>query len=445
MGNLDLFEEDPALPEDSREGRASDTDSGADEGDGSPSEPVVWSVTQVNQAVKALLEEALPPLWVSGEVANWTRARSGHCYFTLKDEAAQLRCVMWRAEAARLPADPDQGMQLRAFGRLSLYEARGEFQFVVQILETEGGEGLWRLAFERLKKKLDEEGLTAPERKRPLPPFPQRIGVVTSLTGAALHDILTVLRRRAPWLRVLVRGTRVQGEGAAQEIANAVRILGGRGQVDVLIVGRGGGSIEDLWAFNEEVVARAVAECPVPVISAVGHEVDVTISDLVADHRAPTPSAGAEAVAPDSNEIRRALGQGASRMARALRREVEGRRNALKGGRRALERVGPGLTEGRRGNLMALFESASRGIRGLVTSRRARLASGAGRMDALSPLSVLRRGYAVPLGEEGRVLRRVSDFSPGGEFQLRVVDGRVVCEAVSTESAGAEIGEVKGD
>ncbi len=211
-------------------------------------------------------------------MANWKRAGSGHCYFTLKDESAQLRCVMWRGEAARLPMDPEEGMRVRVFGQLTLYEARGDYQLSVRTLEGEEGEGLWKLAFERLRSKLEQEGLLLPERKRALPRFPQTVGVVTSLTGAALHDILTVLRRRAPWLQVLVRGTRVQGEGAAQEIADALRVLGGSGRVDVVIVGRGGGSLEDLWAFNEEPVARAVAECPVPVVSAVGHEVDVTIS-----------------------------------------------------------------------------------------------------------------------------------------------------------------------
>ena len=257
-------------------------------------EPRVWSVTQVNRAVRVLLEDTIESLWISGEVANWTRARSGHCYFTLKDEQAQLRCVMFKTGAASLPADPEEGTTVRALGGLTLYEARGEYQLVVRRLEAEGAEGLWRQAFEQLRSKLEAEGLFAPERKRPLPRFPEAVGVVTSLAGAALADILTVIRRRAPWTRVIVRGARVQGEGAGEEVAEAIRALGSSGLVDVLIVGRGGGSLEDLWAFNEEVVARAIVACPVPVISAVGHEVDVTISDLVADVRAPTPSAGAE-------------------------------------------------------------------------------------------------------------------------------------------------------
>ena len=255
-------------------------------------EPRVWSVTQVNRAVRVLLEDTIESLWISGEVTNWTRARSGHCYFTLKDEQAQLRCVMFKTGAASLPADPEEGTTVRALGGLTLYEARGEYQLVVRRLEAEGAEGLWRQAFEQLRSKLEAEGLFAPERKRALPRFPEAVGVVTSLAGAALADILTVIRRRAPWTRVIVRGARVQGEGAGEEVAEAIRALGGSGLVDVLIVGRGGGSLEDLWAFNEEVVARAIVACPVPVISAVGHEVDVTISDLVADVRAPHTVSG---------------------------------------------------------------------------------------------------------------------------------------------------------
>lgn len=422
MANLDLF--DAPSPEEDQPGPTSTP----------PADDTrTWTVSEVNETVRSLLEASLTPLWVSGEVANWTRARSGHCYFTLKDETAQLRCVMWRAEAARLPADPDQGMQLRAYGRLTLYPARGEFQLVVQLLEAEGGEGLWRLAFERLKKKLDAEGLTAIERKRSIPRFPQTVGVVTSLTGAALHDILTVLRRRAPWLRVLVRGTRVQGEGAAAEIADAIRCLGRSGAVDVLIAGRGGGSIEDLWAFNEEVVARAVADAPIPVISAVGHEVDVTISDLVADLRAATPSAAAEAVAPDKEEILRMLSGARSRLGRGLRQGVERRKLLVGEGRRALMRIGSGMAESRRVRVAAALDGAARAMREKVALRWGRLATVSGRIDALSPLSVLKRGFAVPQDPEGRVLRRVADFSTGTTFRLRVADGRILCETKDTE------------
>ena len=282
-----------------------------------PPAPKVWTVSQVNRAVRRLLEETLPQLWVTGEVANFNRHRSGHCYFTLKDRSAQIRCVMFRREAATLPTDPEEGMTLRVFGGLTLYEARGSYQFVVSRLEAESAEGMWKLAFERLRQRLDTEGLTDPARKRPLPDFPRTVGVVTSATSAALRDILAVTARRAPWVRVLVRGTGVQGPGAGRQIAAAIDTVAARG-VDVVIVARGGGSIEDLWGFNEEPVARAVAACPVPVVSGVGHETDVTICDLVADLRAATPSAAAEAVAPDGRALGRRLVALGQRLGRAL-------------------------------------------------------------------------------------------------------------------------------
>ncbi len=398
-----------------------------------PAEPTVWTVSQINKAVRALLEEALPPLWISGEVTNWKRASSGHCYFSLKDESSQLRCVMWRGEASKLPMDPDEGMRIRAFGQLTLYEARGEYQLSVKNLDAEDGEGLWKLAFERLRKKLEEEGLLAPDRKRGLPRFPATVGVVTSLSGAALQDILTVLRRRAPWIRVLVRGTRVQGEGASEEIARALRVLGRSGRVDVVIVGRGGGSLEDLWAFNEEPVARAIVECPVPVISAVGHEVDVTISDLVADLRAPTPSAAAESVAPDQTEILRYLEDAGVRLSRGLRRTVEGPKRVLMERMARLVRLGADLVPPRRSALRSLEAEFSRNMTSLLQSRRVELARLGEKMDALSPLSTLSRGYAVPLDEGGRVLRKTSDFVPGQSFELRVLDGRVEAETRRTK------------
>lgn len=372
-----------------------------------------YSVSDVNRLVRQLLEGRVPPLWVAGEVTNWKRYASGHCYFSLRDAQAQLRCVMFRNEAAQLPTDPEEGMKVRALGRVTVYEKRGDFQLIVDVLEGEGGDGLWRLAFERLRAKLEAEGLLAPERKRPLPRHPRRVGVVTSAAGAALHDILQVVERRAPWTTVVLCPARVQGDGAAQEVARALRTVGRRGDVDVVIVGRGGGSVEDLWAFNEEVVARAIADCPVPVVSAVGHEVDVTIADLVADLRAPTPSAAAERVAPDGAGIRRAVELGRDRMVAALRRRVAD-----------AER-----------DVQSMADGLRLGMDRLLQSRSERLSRVAGRLEALSPLSALARGYAVPQDADGRVLRRASEFVAGGRFRLRVVDGRVhaVVERVERE------------
>lgn len=372
-----------------------------------------YTVSAVNALARRLLEGTVPPLWVAGEVSGWKRHRSGHCYFSLRDATARLRCVMFRTDAQRLPTEPDEGMEVRVLGTLTLYEKGGEFQLVVRELEAQGAGGLWRLAFERLRAKLEAEGLLAPERKRPLPRFPATVGVITSPAGAALHDILHVIERRAPWTRVIFCPARVQGDGAAEDLARALAVFRAAPIAEVLIIGRGGGSVEDLWAFNEEVLARAIAASPIPVVSAVGHEVDVTIADLVADARAPTPSAAAERVVPDRAALGREVAVLAARMGAAVRRRVD---------------VARGETD-------QLREALGEAI-GLTLRRRAeRLDAVSGRLDALSPLAALRRGYAVPLGEDGRILRSARQFEPGGRVRLRVVDGRVDCriEGVSLE------------
>jgi exodeoxyribonuclease VII large subunit len=363
-----------------------------------------WSVAEVNGMARSVVEAALPPVWVVGEVAGFTRARSGHCYFSLRGEEAQLRCVMWRDEARRMPTSPAEGMQVRALGRLTVYEARGEFQLVVAELQAEG-EGLWRLAFDRLRAALDADGSTSPTRKRPLPRVPRCVGVVTSLDGAALHDVVTVVRRRAPWTRIVVAGCRVQGEGSAAEIATALRRMAAWGGADVVIVGRGGGSREDLWSFNEEAVARAIVASPVPVVSAVGHETDVTIADLVADGRAPTPSAAAELVVPDGAALRRELRELRAGLAGAIAgrldscgARVDGLRSVV---RRAMDRQ--------------------------LRARKERLGAAAARLDALSPLATLGRGYALALGADRRVLRRADAIRAAGAFRLKLADGEVDC------------------
>ncbi|HET9949122.1 MAG TPA: exodeoxyribonuclease VII large subunit [Longimicrobiales bacterium] len=395
-----------------------------------PPRPKVWSVSQVNRAVRGLLESSVDPLWVGGEVAGWSRSRAGHCYFTLKDDRAQIRCVMFSREAMLLPADPEEGMQVRVFGELSLYEAKGEYQLIGRRVEAEGADGLWRLAFEKLRAKLEAEGLLAPERKRRLPRVPRCVGVVTSKDGAALHDILTVLRRRAPWTHVVLRATRVQGEGAALEIAAALEHLAGSGRCDVIIVGRGGGAVEDLWAFNEEPVARAIAASPVPVVSAVGHEVDVTISDLVADLRAPTPSAAAEAVVPDREVVVAQLGRAPAQLGRALRRAVERRRGGVEERMRRLGRAMERRFAPLRQTLDREMRRLERAAAGALGTRRRALAGAAGRLDALSPLATLRRGYSVARTPDGAVLRQRADFPPGRAFHLRVSDGTVRAESL---------------
>lgn len=372
-------------------------------------------VSEVNAQVRGVLESSFAPLWIVGEVANWRRVSSGHCYFSLRDESAQLPCMIWRSDAARLPTDPEEGMEVCAYGRLSLYEARGQYQLVVQKVEAKG-EGLWRLAFERTLRRLEAEGLTDPARRRKLPALPRRVGVVTSRKGAALHDVVAVIRRRAPWTHILLSACRVQGEGAAKEIRDALDAIGRHPDVDVVVLTRGGGSVEDLWCFNEESVARAVADCPVPIVTAVGHEVDVTIVDLVADLRAPTPSVAGELVVPDAADLRAAVRRGSSALAAALRSRAQ----------RAAERAA------------RASEKLNGGAGRFVERCGVRLDRLGGRLDTLSPLSTMERGYAVPLDGEGHVLRRLEMFERGARFRLRVVDGEVAAKVERGERARAE-------
>lgn len=375
--------------------------------------PQVWSVSQVNALARELLEGSVPPLWVAGEVSGFKRYPAGHCFFTLKDKRSQLSCVMWRDEARALPAEPPEGMAVHAFGYPSLYERAGRFQFVVRELSARG-EGLWRIAFERTRKKLEADGLLDPARKRPLPAFPACVGVVTSREGAAVRDIVSVIRRRAPWIDILIYPARVQGDEAPGSIVTAIAAASRSKRADVLIVGRGGGSAEDLWAFNQEQVARAIAGSPVPVISAVGHETDVTIADLAADYRAPTPSAAAELAVPDLERLRAELASAGERMVAALR-------NGVSRGMRRVERLEERMVES---------------MRGVIGRRRLAVASLRQHLQALGPMTVLRRGYALTLDEKGRILRSSESFRPGMAFTLRLKDGRVQArtEAVSDET-----------
>jgi len=369
-------------------------------------------VAELNERARRLIEGALGSLWVGGEVSNWRPHRSGHCYFNLRDDTAQISCVIWRSDLGRLPAHPEEGMRVAAFGLPTIYGARGSYQLVVRDLRAEG-EGLWLLAFEQLKAKLAAEGLLDPERKRTLPSVPARIGVVTSRSGAALRDVLAVVNRRAPWARVLISDCRVQGDGAGESIATALDRLVRHGACDVVLLTRGGGSVEDLWAFNEEVVARAIVACPIPTISAVGHEIDVTISDLVADVRAPTPSAAGEVVVPDTAVLLAELRTRAGELVETLRRRTsKGRERARAGG-------------------IGLDDRIRRGLR----NRHERRIRAGGRLEALSPLGTLARGYSVPLDSEGRVLRDTTMFNVGEAFDLRVVDGSVQCRIEAKETS----------
>ena len=366
-----------------------------------------WTVGQVARRVRAVVEAGLEPLWVRGEVSGFKAWQSGHWYFALRDRDAQLRCVMFQKDNRRLPMEPQDGMQVFIFARPTVWEAKGELRLtVVDLLSTEAG-GLWQRAFEKAKAALAKDGLLDPARKRRLPRYPLRIAVVTSPDGAALRDIIAVTGRRWPIAELLVIPTRVQGDGAEAEICRALALLCRLEQLDVAIIGRGGGSREDLWTFNHERVARAVAALPVPVISAVGHETDVTLCDLVADMRAPTPSAAAEAATPDRADVLADLGHLGVRLARAL---------SARSGRAAerLDRVRDRLT----GTVERRLER-----------HRHELAALAGRLDALSPLRILERGYAFARDGDGHVLKRVAQFPPGLRFRLRVTDGDVAARA----------------
>jgi len=369
-----------------------------------------WTVTQVTRRARAVVEAGLAPLWVRGEVSGFKAWQSGHWYFALRDRTAQLRCVMFQKDNRRLPAPPADGMQVFVFARPTLWEEKGEFRLtVLDLLSTEAG-GLWQVAFEKAKAALTKDGLLDPARKRRLPRYPRRIAVVTSPDGAALRDIIAVTTRRWPVAELLVVPTRVQGDGAEGEIRGALALVTRLQGLDLVIIGRGGGSREDLWTFNHERVARAVAALPVPVISAVGHETDVTLCDLVADLRAPTPSAAAEAATPDAAEVLVDLDHLGARLARGL---------AARSGRVA-ERLDRGFDR-----LTGVLE------RRLERHRQA-LAGLAGRLDALSPLRILERGYALARDEQGRVLKRVAQFPPALPFRLRVTDGTVAARVMES-------------
>jgi exodeoxyribonuclease VII large subunit len=435
------------------------------------SERVVCTVGELAMRIKAQLEDQFPAVWVEGEISNLRTPSSGHAYFTLKDDTAQLRCVLFRGRGRRVAFQPEDGMQVLAFGGLDVYLARGEYQLVVELLEPKGV-GALQLAFEQLKRRLEAEGLFDSARKRPLPPFPRTIGIVTSPTGAAIRDMLHVIDRRFADLRILITPVRVQGEEAPGEIVAALRDLQAVEDLDVIIVGRGGGSIEDLWAFNDERVARAIAGCRVPVISGVGHETDFTIADFVADLRAPTPSAAAEVVVQEKLQVARALvglyealkQAMASRLERDRERvEVLGKRRVLTDAARALrdlyrrvDELTSRLTRAMRGSerqathRLSLARNALRSLNPvariangtvLLAQLRGRLASAAvhsvkvsqhrfdaavGRLDSLSPLAVLGRGYSLTrLLPSGVIVRDAAQTRPGDAIEILLHQGAV--------------------
>ena len=441
----------------------------------------VWTVARLNREVRLLLETGLPALWIEGEVSNLARPASGHVYFSLKDEAAQVRCVMWRSTALKLAVSPRNGMQLLLRARLSVYEPRGEYQLVTEYAE-EAGEGALRRRFEALKAKLRDEGLFDDAIKRPLPQLPRRIGVVTSPSGAAVRDILHVLKRRFPAVPVIIYPTPVQGDGAAAKIAAALATASRRAECDVVILARGGGSLEDLWSFNEEVVARAIRASAIPVVSGVGHEVDFTIADLAADLRAPTPSGAAELVVPDALEWLRRLNKDAGRLHNAMSRRLGNLAQRLDFQRRRLAVAHPGQRlrqhhqrldelEGRlrravdsaiatrqrrlaHAAAVLAAQSPARRVQAarqrvdslqqrLRASTRYRLQALRSRVDAaghalhtVSPLATLERGYAIATDpRDGAILRDARQLAAGDRIELRLARGQVEADVTATHDA----------
>ena len=425
--------------------------------------------------MKNLLEIEIGDIWVGGEISNLRRQASGHCYFTLKDEGAQISCVLFRGNAARAKARPEDGMQVRLFGEVSVYEARGQMQLVVKQVE-DAGLGDLQAKFEALKRKLDAEGLFDPEYKKPLPKFPKVVGLVTSPTGAALQDILNILTRRAPWVQPVLYPVRVQGKGAEREIASAIQLLGEPEEndlprVDVIISGRGGGSLEDLWNFNEEVVARAIHACPIPVVSAVGHEIDFTIADFAADVRAPTPSAAAELVVPDAVELRSKTARVVSAMQRSLESRLKHDAAILRAARRALmprdseralrepvleldrarqmfvdaayerlDRLGNRIRESKllynahhpeqsirrkTERLSNLTIRLKRAVNEKLVHTGERLARIAALVETLGPQATFARGFSVTMNTEGEIIRDASTLEKGDVITTRLAEGKV--------------------
>lgn len=389
----------------------------------------VFGVAEVNQLVKQLLdgEPMLQNIYVRGELSNYKMYPSGHHYFTLKDADGALRCVMFRGQASRLRFRPENGMQVIARGRITVFPRDGAYQLYCDALTPEGAGDL-AVAFEQLKAKLHAEGLFDPAHKKPLPRYPQRIAVVTSAAGAAVHDMIRILRRRYPIAKVILLPVRVQGAEAPPEIAGAIRYADRWKIGDVIITGRGGGSIEDLWAFNDERVARAIFDSEIPVISAVGHEPDVTIADFVADVRAATPSHAAEIAVPDQGELLEKLQSARLHMARSQSKRLELLRRRLEtlAGKRVL--TDPmAVIQDKRMLLAHLQKNLGYAASARLSRPRQRLGALAASLDAMSPLKVLGRGFAMATDQKGQVLRRAADVSPGDRVSVTLAEGRLDC------------------
>lgn len=385
----------------------------------------IFSVSHITRIIKSLLEENIPAIWVEGEISNFKPHYSGHLYFTLKDPDAQISAVVWKSRTSNLTFDPEDGMLVQAYGMIRLYEKSGRYQLDIIRMQP-AGIGKLQLAFEQLKQKLDAEGLFDPSIKKGIPFFPEKIGIVTSATGAAIKDMTNVIRRRAPHVQLIVRNAKVQGTGAAEDIANGIREFNQYGDVDLLIVGRGGGSYEDLWAFNEEVVARAIHESAIPVISAVGHEIDFTISDFVADLRAPTPSAAAELAVPDSRELRENIILIQNRITQLFLKKIEFARERIRNIQTSYGYKKP-INDIRQYAMqvdelsLKLEQSVSRKIfQNKEYCNQIKI-----RLRNLDPIKVLERGYSISY-IEGRLIKDIKKVNIESEMQTEIASGMIL-------------------
>lgn len=388
-------------------------------------EPKIATVSQINGYVKKILDHniILNNVWIKGEISNFKHHYSGHLYITLKDEGGVLKAVMFRSSAQTLSFEPSDGMKVLARGRISVYEAGGAYQLYIEEMIPDGVGELY-IAYEQLKKQLAEEGLFDEIHKKPIPQFPKRVGVVTASTGAAVRDIINVITRRYPMAEIVIYPAQVQGTGAAQSVVKAIEYFNATKEVDTLIVGRGGGSIEDLWAFNEEITARAIYASEIPIISAVGHETDFTIADFVADLRAPTPSAAAEIAVPSMIELRNRINTDKNRISQNVVGRIESSRLLLK---RFKMKTPRDRIDDYNLKLDSLVKSIDNSFKMKTMTLKRQLAQQAAKLDALSPLQTLSRGYSIPTSENGTVIRSVNEMKKGMEFTLRLKDGSREC------------------
>jgi exodeoxyribonuclease VII large subunit len=362
---------------------------------GSAGPEKIYTVTEITREIKGLLEDSFPALWIEGEISNYTLHSSGHRYFSLKDENAQIRCTLWRFRGEWLGFEPEDGMQVIALGNISVYQRSGQYQLdVIELIPA--GLGKLEIAFQKLKEKLFKEGLFAEEHKKPIPEFPESIGLVTSPTGAAIRDMTKIIQKRFPGVSMIVNPVRVQGKGAAEEIARAIGELNRFAKIDVMIVGRGGGSLEDLWAFNEEIVARAIYDSEIPIISAVGHQIDFTISDFVADLRAPTPSAAAQMVVRDKEELIRELRSNVQKLTSYQISLIEYSKQRLKAAQQSYGFKRPSdLVSQVSQRVDELTREFLERMKNYFEFQKNSLSLNNEKLEALSPLSVLKRGYSI--------------------------------------------------